>query len=417
MKLVGILVLLISGIYFSIKLKFINLNIKNMIKSIKSDNNSGISSFQTLCISLGARIGVGSLSGVIISITEGGIGSIFWMWISSIICSSNSFIESVISMKYRKKYNKQYEGGPFYYIDYGLNNKFLANIYAIIFLLSYILGFIPIQSNAISKVMTETINIHPLFVGFILVIITAILIYKNTNKLIKTISFFVPFMTIIFLTCGIVVIVSNFTNVISIVGLIIKEAFNKKSFIVGFTVGVLKSIFSNEAGIGTSTIATCATTSNNYMEQGFIQSFGVLFDTLISTLTALIVLTSPYKLLNINNINGIEITKYAFKYHLGNFGTFVLILSLILFALSTIISCYYYIEVAYKYITNSNNINLLRVIILLIVLVSTIISPSYIWNIIDIFVIILSIINTYALFKLRNNIFDMIDNYDKIVNG
>ena len=146
MELLGIIVLIISGVYFSIKLKFKHLNIIKALKVITRKKDF-ISSFSSLCISLASRIGVGSLSGVAISLYTGGIGSIFWMWIITLICSSNTMIESMLSIKYRIKKNNYYEGGPFYYMDKGLNNKKLSTVYTIIFLVAYFGAFLLIQSN------------------------------------------------------------------------------------------------------------------------------------------------------------------------------------------------------------------------------------------------------------------------------
>ncbi len=149
MEIIGILVLFIVGIYFTFKLKFLNFNLKLIIKSLfKNESNEGITPFQTLCISLASRIGVGSLSGVILALYVGGLGSIFWIWISTLLCSSNTLVESILSIKYRKSIgNNMYEGGPFYYIKMGLNKKYLSFLYALIFLFAYTCGFLTIQSN------------------------------------------------------------------------------------------------------------------------------------------------------------------------------------------------------------------------------------------------------------------------------
>ena len=110
MEMIGIVVLVVTGIYFTIKLKFKHFNMIKAIKAMLKSDNNGISSFQSLCISLASRIGVGSLSGVVLSIYVGGVGSIFWMWIITLICSSNTMVESMLSIKYRKKLNNGYKG-------------------------------------------------------------------------------------------------------------------------------------------------------------------------------------------------------------------------------------------------------------------------------------------------------------------
>ena len=118
--------------------------------------------------------------------------------------------------------------------------------------------------------------------------------------------------------------------------------------------------------------------------------------------------------LNFSNINGIEITRYAFTYHLGIYGGLILIVSLILFAFSTIIGGYYYGEIALKYITQKENTTIFKIIILILLLISTIISPTIIWDLIDKFIVILALINTYSLILLRKEVFKIVKKYDKI---
>ena len=404
MKLIGILVLIISGIYFGIKLKFKHLNIFRAIRII-SRREEGISSFSSLCISLASRIGVGSLSGVAISIYIGGIGSIFWMWIITLICSSNTMIESMLSIRYRVKKNNYYEGGPFFYIEKGLNNKLLAIIYALVFVITYGIVFLSIQTNTISKVVNEIVPINGLIVGIIISILTFLIIFKGIKEISSVISKLIPIIALLYINTCLIVIFKNINLIDDIILLIIKEAFNLKSFVIGFIVGSTKSIFSTEAGLGTGAIA-CSITSNAIEEeQGLVQVFGIFFDTfVVSTLTAFVILLTPK--ININISNGIELTRYAFIYHLGKYGGLILTISIILFAFSTIISGYYYGEVALKYITKKNNTILLKVITILIILISTVISPTIIWDFIDIFIVILAIINSISLIMLRKKIFN-----------
>ncbi len=393
MEMFGVLILLISGIYFSIKLRFKHLNMIRALKII-GRKEDGISSFQSLCISLASRIGVGSLSGIILSIYIGGIGSIFWMWIITLICSSNTMIESMLSVKYRNGSN---EGGPFYYMNI-FSNK-MAFLYALVFIVAYIGGFLTIQSNTIAKV----VSINPIITGLLIVLFTSLIIFKGLKGIANTVSKIIPFVAIIYIISCLLIIFKNIDMISNIIISIVKNAFNIKSFIVGST----KAIFSTEAGIGTGAIASATSSNNNPSEQGLVQVFGIFFDTfVVSTLTAFVVILSPIIDLNINSLNGIELTRYAFIYHLSSVGSLILITSIILFAYSTIISGYYYLEVAIKFITKKENMFNLKLITITLLFISTIISPSFIWEYIDIFVSILAIINTISLIMLRKNVFN-----------
>ena len=405
MEIIGIIVLVISGIYFSFKLKFKHFNMIKAVKTMLKSNDLGISSFESLCISLASKIGVGSLAGVVLSIYIGGVGSIFWMWIITLICSSNTMIESILSIKYRKKRdNNLYEGGPFYYMD-KIKNR-LGMVYAILFLMAYIGGFLPIQSNTISKIVTEIIPISPFIIGIIIVILTSLVIFKGVKEIANVVSKLVPFISVLYIITCLIIIINNIVLIDDVIILIIKEAFNKKSFITGFIVGCTKSIFSTEAGLGTGAIAASSSSNTNEIEEGLVQVFGINFDTfIVSTLTAFVVILSPYTSLNMLNINGIEITRFAFIYHLGSIGGLILTITIILFAFSTIIGGYYYGEIALKYITQKENTNTLKIITIFLLLISTIISPNNIWNLIDIFIVILALLNTFALFLLRKDVF------------
>lgn len=411
MSFLLILILLIFGIYFSFKINFVHFNPVKTIKSIfKKENKEGVSSFKALCLSLANRVGVGSLSGVSLSLYLGGIGSVFWMWISTIICSSTTMIETVVSLKYRKKINNyEYEGGPFYYISLGLKKYKLAILYAIVFLISYAGGFLTIQSNTISRVVTQIVPVKEVIVGIIIVLLTSFVIFKNKKELIDIVSKIIPFITLVYIISCLVIIIPNYCFIDDIFKLIIKEVFNPKCFVSGFTVGITKSIFSTEAGIGTGTIASSSATNSTPFEQGLVQVFGVFFDTfVISTLTVFVVMLSPSLNLNLVNVNGIEITNYAFIYNLGSVGGLIITISIILFAYSTIIGGYYYGEVAFKYIFKNKYIMFFKIVVLLLLFLSTIISSDIIWNIIDKFIIVLGLINVYSVYKLEKDALSMI---------
>lgn len=411
MSFLLILILLIFGIYFSFKINFVHFNpVKTMKSILKKENKEGVSSFKALCLSLANRVGVGSLSGVSLSLYLGGIGSVFWMWISTIICSSTTMLETVVSLEYRKKTNDyEYEGGPFYYISLGLKKYKMAILYAVLFLISYAGGFLTIQSNTISRVVTEIVPIKEFLVGIIIVALTSFVIFKNKKELIDIVSKIIPFITLVYIISCLVIIIPNYCFIDDIIKLIIKEAFNPKSFVTGFTIGITKSIFSTEAGIGTGTIASSSATNSTPFEQGLVQVFGVFFDTfVISTLTVFVVMLSPSLNLNLVNVNGIEITNYAFIYNLGSIGGLIITISIILFAYSTIIGGYYYGEVAFKYIFKNKYTLYFKVVVLLLLFVSTIISSDIIWNIIDKFIIVLGLINVYTVYKLEKDALSMI---------
>ena len=136
--------LVISGIYYTIKLHFVQFDFKQMIKNIRKSNNNSITPFQSLMMVLGGRIGVGSIAGIALSIYLGGIGTIFWIWIIGFISASNAFAETVLGLKYKEKDENVYKGGPSYYLKNGLNMKKLGKLYDYIIVVSKIIGFLSI---------------------------------------------------------------------------------------------------------------------------------------------------------------------------------------------------------------------------------------------------------------------------------
>jgi AGCS family alanine or glycine:cation symporter len=412
---IATVVLLGSGFYFTIKLKFIQFRFKDILFNLtRKNNNKGITPLETLNIALASRIGVGSLAGVSLAIYYGGIGSIFWMWVSAIICSANAFCESVLGSKYQKKDKDDiYTGGPSYYIEGGLGNKPLALIYAIIVTLAYIVGFLTIQANTIVKSITEVYNIKPYIIALIIIILLFLIIVRGVKGIAKATSKIVPIMSISYIFITLFIVISNIKIMPSILINIVENAFNFKSVIIGFIptliIGIQRGLFSNEAGIGSGAIAAATTNVDSSVRIGYVQMIGVYFTTLvICTLTALVVISSNYEELSLLDVNGIEITQNAFHYHIGVLGHYVVMSAIVLFAFSTIITGYFYGESNLKYIFNkltNKGIYVFKLLVLIILLMGSITSPTIIWNIVDNFVLLMALINIYALIMLRHEIF------------
>lgn len=215
-------------------------------------------------------------------------------------------------------------------------------------------------------------------------------------------------MSIVYVLISLLVVLSNISLVPSIFTNIIRNALNMRSFIPTLLIGVQRGIFSNEAGLGTGSIAASSGESNNPILQGYIQMIGIYITSfLICTSTAIIVLTSNYSIISINDPNGIEIATNAFTYHLGSIGNIILVLSILLFAFSTILSGYYYGESSLKYFfkkVDKKYLYFLKLICVIVIFTGSITSPTLIWSFTDILVGCLCLINIYALFRLRKEI-------------
>ena len=406
--------LIICGLYYTFKLKFIQFNFKEIIKSIKKSDNdkNGISPFKTLTLALAARIGVGSLAGIALGIYKGGVGVVFWIWLSALITLPNSFVESTLAVMFHEKDGKFYIGGPAYYINKGLGLRKISIIYAVIIFLCYIGGFLAIQSNTIASSMKTYLDISPMTTGIIVTIISYIIISHGLKRITNFTSILVPIMAIIYMMVAFGVIIANIDMIPSIISNIFKEAFNFKALgwgiISNMIIGVQRGIFSSESGMGTGAVASGTSDTKYPCKQGYIQMLGVYFTTfIICTSTVFVILTSNISMNSFSNPNGIEITLKALNSHLGNFGTIVLIFTIISFAFSTIISGYYYGESNLKYLdknTNNKKIYLLNIFVVIILFVGAIISPGILWNIVDVGAGLLAIINCFAMMKLHKEI-------------
>ncbi len=399
---IATILMVYSGVYFTYKLKFVQFNFKEMFKNIIKKEDNSISPFESLMMVLGGRIGVGSIAGIALAIYLGGIGSIFWMWLIGFISAANSFSETTLGVKYQEKDKNLYKGGPSYYIKNGLNNKKLGRFYALIIVISQVFGFLSIQANTI----TNSININPIISGLVITLVSFIIINKSTKQLFKISSKLVPIMTLIYIIASIFIIICNIDQIPNLLKSIISEAFNFKSLGFGvlssFIVGIQRGIFSNEAGLGTGAIAASTVKTAFPVSQGYVQILGIYITTfLICTATALVILTSNINFLG-NNLNGIEITQNAFIYHLGNVGNVIVIISIVLFAFSTILAGFYDAESNLKYLTNKTSY--LKLIVCFVLFISSIIPAKTIWEIVNILTALLAITNIYALIKLKKDI-------------
>ena len=410
--IIASLMIFVCGVYFSFKLDFIHLSFKKMIKALKTKttNNGNISAFESLTMSLAGRIGVGSLSGIALALYVGGPGILFWIWITSLLAASTTFAESILAVKFRKKESSNmYQSGPFYYIRDGLKNKNLAIIYAFIILIAYTGGFSTMQVNTISKCMEEITNIKPIIVGIVIAILAGMIIFGGAKKIAETTSRLVPLMTLFYLLISFYIISNNIDLLAQVLEEVFNSAFNIKAFGGGvlstLLIGMQKGIFSSEVGLGTGSIVAGAMETDNPNSSGLIQTLGIHIENILfATVTVFVICMSEYKYIFINDPNGIELTMHAFNYHIGYFGSLFVVITIILFGLSSIVTGYYYGESSLKFIMNTSktSIFILKLMTLFILIIGSIASSNLLWMIVDILVGIMAIINIYALFKLKD---------------
>ena len=409
-----------SGIYYTYKLKFVQFRFKDMFKNLFKKNKlkNSITPFESLMMVLGGRIGVGSIAGIALSIYLGGVGSIFWMWIIGFLSAPSAFAETVLGVKYQEKNNDIY-GGPSYYLLKGLKRKTLSRIYSYIIIFSYIGGFLSIQANTITTSITQYFDVQPVVIGLVLGTISFIIIMGGVKKISDVSKYLVPTMTLIYVLASLYIIFKNITLIPSIFYEIFISAFNVKSFGFGvlgsMIVGIQRGIFSNEAGLGTGAISASTVETMYPAECGFVQMIGIYITTFfICTSTAIVILTTDIG--NIDVINGIEMTQQAFINHLGGVGNIVVIVSIILFAFSTVLSGYFDGEASLKCLfpkTGKKTLFVLKLVTFLVIVVGSLTKATLLWNIVNILTALLAIINIYAILKLKKDVIFELVRYDK----
>ena len=387
------------AIKYSCLFKFKQFKIKDFIKGIKSKSQNEVSPMSSLSMSLAAKIGVGSLSGVALALYFGGVGSFFWMCLISMFVSINTYVECILGIKYREKIGNNLVGGPSFYIKKCLGNKYLSILYSVLVIITYSGLFLSIQSNTIVNVINNY-HISSTIIVLILTLCTFLIIRKNSNNIFLVDSILVPMMIIFYVILGIYVII-NSHNILIIFKLMIKEAFNIKSIIPVFLIGMQRAIFISESGIGTSAISASAC-DNDPSKQGMLEILGIYITTfLVCFVTFIIIATSNYQMIDFKNTNGIDLVMYAFNYHFGSFGQIILTIITTLFAFSTIISSYFFGENNLKIFTsNKKIINLFKIIVLIIIAISGFVSPIFLWNLTDYFIAILVIINISSIIRI-----------------
>lgn len=407
--------LVIASIYFSKHLSFLQFNFYKMGKALfqRKEKKEGISPFRTLMLTLAGRIGVGSIAGIALAIALGGIGSLFWIWVMAIFAAILGYGETVLAILYRKKDGDQFVGGPSYYMRDGLGWKKLGGLYAIFILLSYIGGFLGIQANTITKSLHSIVVISPWLIGFILVLITAFIIFGGLERISNFTAKIVPVMAGFYLLLVGYILVKHHAALPHLFQMILADAFHFDSFLSGFLptffIGIQRGIFSNEAGLGTGSITASTSGTNSPSSQGYLQVLGIYITSLlICSATAFFVLTSDYQTVAVSDLNGVEMVASAFQYHFGSIGPYFLFFFILLFSFSTILTGYYDGESSLKYFWLHPRRWILfglKIVTLGMIFLGCILSSTSLWDMVDLLVGVLAILNLLAMFCLRKELF------------
>ncbi|MBP2239884.1 AGCS family alanine or glycine:cation symporter [Cytobacillus eiseniae] len=418
-----IALLIIFGLYFSFKSKFVQFRYLGEMFRILGDKamvtpegKRGISSFQAFCISAASRVGTGNIAGVATAIAAGGPGAVFWMWLIAFLGAASSFVESTLAQIYKVKDKDSFRGGPAYYMEKGLKKRWMGIVFAIIITFCFGLVFNSVQSNTISLAFNEAFGTSRLTMGLILAVLTAIIIFGGVKRIANVSQVIVPIMAVIYLIVAIIVVIMNFSEIPSLITMIVKGAFGLDEVIGGtigaaIMMGIKRGLFSNEAGMGSAPNAAATASVSHPVKQGLIQTLGVFVDTiLICSATAFIILL--YGDFATSDLTGIQLTQAAMSAHIGSWASIFVAVAIFLFAFTSVIGNYYYGETNIEFIKKSRSALLVyRLAVIGMVIFGAVVDLAVVWNLADLFMGVMALINLVAIVMLGKIAFAALKDY------
>jgi AGCS family alanine or glycine:cation symporter len=426
---------LAAGLFFSILTRFVQVRLfKEMIHLLFSSKESdrGISSFQALSVSLSGRVGTGNIAGVAAAIGFGGPGAVFWMWIVAFLGSATAYVESALGQIYKEEHEGEYRGGPAFYIEKAMGQKWYAWIFALTTIVAVGVLLPTVQSNAIGNAaelaigpsgMLQTgfgdISFTKFATAVIVVAILGIIIFGGVKRIAHFTQIVVPFMALGYILMALGIIAMHISELPRIFALIVGDAFTPMAG-VGAAIGwgVKRGVYSNEAGQGTGPHAAAASEVQHPAQQGLVQAFSVYVDTLfVCTATALMILiTDQYYVTGlVANISGGVLpetvaanspafTQLALESVIGGFGKTFVAVALFFFAFTTLLAYYYIAETNVAYIRRTvrfpGELTILKIILLASVFYGTVRTADLAWGLGDIGVGLMAWLNIIGILIL-----------------
>ena len=421
-----IILLVLGGLYFTVRTKFVQFRlIKEQFRAVteKSDSNS-VSSFQALMVSTASRVGTGNIIGVSTALCLGGFGSVFWMWAIAIIGAASAFVESTLAQIYKKRGPNGSYGGPAYYIEAALKNKPLAIIFSVFLILTYGFGFNMLASYNLQSTFSSysfyNKSSTPLIIGLIVAVLVGYCLIGGGNRIIKVTSFLVPIMGVAYILVAIIIVFLNIKVLPDVFISIFKGAFDIKAIFGGFggscvIYGIKRGLFSNEAGVGSAPNASASAEISHPAKQGLVQVLSVFIDTiLVCSATAFMCMCSGVA--PSAELSGAPYVQASLQSALGDFGPIFITISMILFAFTTLLGNIYYVDQCVNFLFGKIPSKKFRIfyhiIAALVIFVGAILSANLLWNIADITMGAMTIINMPVILILSKSAIRALKNYE-----
>lgn len=425
-----VIILIPSGIYFTIKTKavlfrFFPEMVRITMEKKNSDDKHSLSGFQALVVSTATRVGMGNLVGVVAAISAGGAGAVFWMWLIAILGSSTAYIEATLAQLYKKKDSLYggYKGGPAYYIhglfvrDSGKKHSVIAVLFALSGLLCWG-GISQVIGNSVSSAFDTAFHIPPIWTTLVLVAISAVIVLRK-HATVKVLDVVVPIMAALYFIFTIIVIIMNIGQIPDVLAGIFAEAFGLRQVAAGgigavIMNGAKRGLFSNEAGSGSAPCAAATADVDHPAKAGLLQAFGVFIDTIvICTCTAMIILLTPESASA--GLEGMPLLQAAMEHHFGFFGVVFIAVILFLFSFSTFLGVLFYARSNVSYIWGDGwrSQTVYKIFALIMLFIGGLASYTFVWDLGDIGIALMTIFNMIALFPLSKEALQAINDYTK----
>ena len=422
-----ITLLLGTGIYFTIRLRFIQIReffhgLGITFGFFENPKHKGdIKHFQALSTALSATVGTGNIAGVATAIALGGPGAVLWMWLTGLFGMALKYASCVLSMKYRVfAKDGTVAGGPMYYLEKGLKLKWLAVFFAVCTAITGTVIGNMVQSNSVADVLSTSFHVPHLVTGIVIAFFVWLVILGGIKRIAKVTQIMAPFMCITYVAIALVIILMNGEKILPSLQLIIQHAMNPTAATGGFAgsavlftirMGVARGMFSNEAGLGSAPIAHAAAKEDEPVREGLVAMMGPFIDTIvICTLTALVIIVSGVWT---SGLNGATLTAKAFDTSLPGRGDIIVAFGLIFFALSTIIAWSYYGDRCVYYLFGEKALIPYKWIYCLLIPLGAVVKLELIWNIADITNAFMAFPNLIGVLGLGGVVVSLTYKYDR----
>lgn len=423
-----IIILVAGSLYFSIRTKFVQFRLfGEQLRAVteKPGEKGGVSSFQALMVSTASRVGTGNIIGVSTAICMGGFGSVFWMWIIALLGSASAFAESTLAQIYKKRGPDESYGGPAYYIEAALKSRPLALVFSVFLILTYGFGFNMLASYNLQSTFEPypfyNAETSPWIIGAILALIVGYCLIGGGKRIIKVTSLLVPVMGIAYILVAVLVVLINYKLLPDIFSRIFEEAFDLSAIFGGFSgscvmYGIKRGLFSNEAGVGSAPNASASADVKHPAKQGLVQVLSVFIDTiLVCTATAFLCMCSGIE--PTAEISGAPYVQASLLKTLGEFGPVFITVAMILFAFTTLLGNLYYVDKCLFYmighVPGKKTQLASHIIASLVIFIGAGLSADLLWNIADITMGGMTIINMHVIIILSKYVVRTLKDYDK----